>query len=162
MRHPFDPPDAHPALVPSQVLFSKMKDATIGVGDDVLVADKEVSDVDMPVSDVIYNGIGFGHSFDTFNTQPEEEIIFESPAPVDSALVALLYHALTTSTPVSDIGPHLIWGKLVLRIWSSFWRFHQPVYCVCIRCQKSSLRWVTALIYKLLFIAWDLWQFKTD
>ena len=142
-------------LIPSQVKFSKLKGATgNNSSDDVSVA--EIGSAGFST------GIGLGNSFDTFNTKPEEEIIFESLAPVDSALVALLYRALTTSTPVSDLGPHLIWEKFVLRILSSFWRFHQPVHCVCIRCRTSSLRWVIALIYKLLLIAWDLWQYKTD
>ena len=132
----------------------------VSVSDDIIGAAFVL--LDKTVCDDFYIGIGLGNSFDTFNTKLKEEIIFESPDPVDSALVALLYHALTTSTPVSDLGPHLIWEKFVLRIWSSFWRFHQPVHCVCIRCRKSSLRWVTALIYKLLLIAWDLWQYKTD
>ena len=145
-RHPFDPPDAHLVLVPSQVQFSKLKGSPIGFGNDVsgsvVVADAD-SDTDFGEayvfsdvrvadgtmrdggigigdevsvaaeigSDGFSTGIGFGNSFDTFNTKPEEEIIFESPAPVDSALVALLYHTLTTSTPVSDLGLHLIWEK---------------------------------------------------
>ena len=160
-RHPFDPPDAH--LVPSQVTILPVTDAPIGFGDEVSVAAENVSDVaDATVSAGIYTGIGLGTSFGSFTTMPEEEIIFELQDSAHDALVALLCHALTTSTPVSDLGPHLLWETFVLRIWSSFWRFHQPVYCVCIKCRKSSPRWVTALIYKLLFIAWDLWQFKTD
>ena len=121
---------------------------------------KDVADA--TVSAGIYTGIGLGTSFGSFTTMPEEEIIFELQDSANAALVALLYHALTTSTPVSDLGPHLIWRKFVLQIWSPFWRFLQPVHCVCIRCRKSFLRWVTALIYKLLLIAWDLRQYKTD
>ena len=113
-------------------------------------------------SDENYSVIGFGHSFAIFTAKPEEEINFESPDPVDSALVALLYHALMPSTPVSDLKPHLILENSVPRIRSSFWQFYQPVHRVCFRCRKSSLRWAVALIYKLLLIAWDLWQYKTD
>ena len=44
--------------------------------------DNDVSEAyvlpDMPVSDVVYTGVGFGNSFDKFHTTPEEEIIFES------------------------------------------------------------------------------------
>ena len=40
--------------------------------------------------------IGLGHSFDTFNTKPEEEIIFESQDSADSALAAPQYHASST------------------------------------------------------------------
>ena len=39
--------------------------------------------------------------------------------------------------------------------------YHAFSPCVYIRCRRSSLRWVTALIYKLLLIAWDLWPYKT-
>ena len=39
--------------------------------------------------------------------------------------------------------------------------YHAFPPCVYIRCMRSSLRWVTALNYKLLLLAWDLWQYKT-
>lgn len=160
-RHPFDPPDSRP--IPSPVAISPSTDAPMGCGNEISVAAENVNGVtDATVSAGIYTGIGLGTSFGSFTTIPEEEIIFELQDSAHVALVALLYHALATSTPVSDLGPPLIWEKFVLQKWSSFWRFHQPVYCVCIRCRTSSLRWVIALIYKLLLIAWDLWQYKTD
>ena len=89
---------------------------TVSVLADGEASDDNVSEAyllaDKTVREGVYTGFGLGTGFATFNTTPEEEIIFESPAPVDSALVALLYHALTTSTPVSDLGPHLIWENL--------------------------------------------------
>jgi hypothetical protein len=165
------------ALVPSQVQFSNLKGATIGIGVDVSVADKNVSVVvdssiytavsvlaadedsdndvseafvlaDKTVSDGIYTGIGSWTCFEPFNTKPEEEIIFESQDSEDSP-PALQYHALPTHTTAT------------LPAGLPRWRFHQPVHCAYIRCRRSSLRWVTALIYKLLLIAWDLWTFKT-
>jgi hypothetical protein len=165
------------ALVPSQVQFSKLKGATIGIGDEVSVADKKASDVasssiytavsvlaadedsdndvseafvlaDKTVSEGIYTGIGSWTCLDPFHTKPEEEIIFESQDSEDS-IPALQYHALPPYTTAT------------LPACLPLWRFHHPVHCVYVRCRRSSLRWVTALIYKLLLIAWDFWTFKT-
>jgi hypothetical protein len=57
---------------------------------------------------------------------------------------------------------HSFWVSFVLRQESLWWRVHQPAPKVYINCRRSSFRWVAALIYKLLLIAWDFWQYKTD
>ena len=113
-----------------------MSDGDNGIGDEVSVADPKVpdgADNETPpnVVDIVghHLGIGLGNSFDTFNTKPKEEIIFEFQDLEDPALAAPPFHAF-------------------------------PL-CMYIRCRRSSLRWVTALIHKLLFIAWDLWPYKT-
>ena len=51
---------------------------------------------DANVSDGSFTGIGLGHSFDPFNTKPEEEIIFESQDSEDSAIAALHFHYFPT------------------------------------------------------------------
>jgi hypothetical protein len=233
--HPFDSFAAvttSNALVPSQVQFSKLKGATIGIGDEVSVADKKVSDVadssiytavsvlaadkdsdndvseafvlaDKTVSEGIYTGIGPWTCLDPFHTKPEEEIIFESQdsedstpgeslqsvAPVQACKKAKCIDSqpcafsnqrdlstITTSKadsppislclPVKALfhaspseQPPFCDNFFVLGIWSPSWRYqaNQRAY---IGSRKSSLRWATALIHKLLLVAWDLWQFR--
>ena len=97
-------------------------------------------------------GFGTGNIFDsTFHTRFEEEIVFE-PQVLDDDLAVLHYLAIL----------HSLWDPLcIFQQWSSLVCF-PPANKVFIQCQSYPPRWVIAVIYKLLLVAWDLWQYKTD
>ena len=46
--------------------------------------------------------------------------------------------------------------------WSPSWRAHQAAYYTDIGSRRSSLRWATAVIHKLLLVSWDFWQYRND
>ena len=46
--------------------------------------------------------------------------------------------------------------------WGPSWRHFQAEHYSFIDSKKSSLRWATALILKLLITAWDFWQYRND
>ena len=101
--------------------------------------------------DMDSNHNGLGHNLDAFLTPPEEEIIFESQISEYSALADVYSCAF----------PAMSWVSFVLGRLPLLGRFHLPACNGCnIGCQRSSLRWITALIRKLLLIAWDFWQYK--
>ena len=55
------------------------------------------------------------------------------------------------------------WENFMLGRWSPSWRAHQDAYYYAeIRSKRSSLRWATAVIHKLLLISWDFWQYRND
>ena len=43
--------------------------------------------------------------------------------------------------------------------WSPKWRKVQEQYLTSIKSKRSSLRWSTAIIYKLMLVVWDIWQY---
>ena len=97
------------------------------------------------------DGIGSGNIFDsTFHTMVEEEIVFE-PQASDDDLAVLHYFAIL----------HSLWVPLCFSQQKSSPVCFPPTNHVCVHCPRS-LRWVIALIYKLLLVAWDLWQYKID
>lgn len=57
---------------------------------------------------------------------------------------------------------HLGWENFVFGRWCPAWRHHQAIHYAEIGSRKSSLRWATAIIHKLLLIAWDLWQYRNN
>ena len=54
------------------------------------------------------------------------------------------------------------WDNFVLGRWCPSWRYHQASHYMDIGSRKSSLRWATALIHKLLLTSWDLWQYRNN
>ena len=54
------------------------------------------------------------------------------------------------------------WDNFVLGRWCPSWRHHQASHYTDIGSRKSSLRWATALIHKLLLTSWDFWQYRND
>ena len=54
------------------------------------------------------------------------------------------------------------WDNFVLGRWCPSWRHHQASHYMDIGSRKSSLRWATALIHKLLLTSWDFWQYRND
>ena len=45
---------------------------------------------------------------------------------------------------------------------SKTWQLHQARYYTRIGSRRTSLRWATAVIHKLLLVSWDLWQYRND
>ena len=126
------------------MIFSKPKgvattDNSNSSADVVFVADTNVSDgnstevlADENVSDGNSTGIGLGNSFNTFNTKPEEEIIFESQDSEDSALAALHYHDFLTCrcTRCRRSSLRQVTAIIVLSRWCPAWRHHQASHYV--------------------------------
>ena len=54
------------------------------------------------------------------------------------------------------------WDNFVLGRWGPSWRAHQAAHYLFHESRKSSLRWATALIHKLLLVSWDLWQYRNN
>ena len=46
--------------------------------------------------------------------------------------------------------------------WSPKWREVQQRYLTSIKSKRSSLRWCTAIIYKLMLVVWDIWQYRNQ
>ena len=46
--------------------------------------------------------------------------------------------------------------------WSPKWRHVQQRYLKSIKSKRSSLRWCTAIIYKLMLTVWDVWQYRNQ
>ena len=164
------------ALIPSQVKFSKLKGATgNNSSDDVLVADKKVghpnvsggnsTDVsvlaDTNVRDGNYTASVLADGVASDDDVSEDYIL------ADMIVRDAIYTGFGlgnsfvsfTATPEEEI----IFESQdsVDSAFAAVLYYHAFPPCVYIRCRRSSLRWVTALIYKLLLIAWDLWQYKT-
>ena len=176
-RHPFDPPDSR--LVPSQVPFSPLKGASIGFGDEVSVAAENVSDVadttvsvgpsaevsilpDTNVSDGNYTAVSVLADGEASDDNVTEAYILADKTVRDGIYTGFgLGNSFVpfTTTPEEEI----IFESQdsTDSAFAAALYYHAFPPCVSIRCRRSSLRWVTALIYKLLLIAWDLWQYKT-
>jgi hypothetical protein len=52
------------------------------------------------------------------------------------------------------------WDNFVLGRWCPSWRKHQDEYYSSTGSLRTSLRWATAVIHKLLLTAWDLWDYR--
>ena len=129
----------------TNVRFSKLTGSPIVIGDDASVAVTDKTDGTM--SD---GGIGF-----------EDEVSAADPNGSDGIYTSIglgnifdLFYPLPEEEFIfeSQDSRKFALGALCYHAFSP---------CVYIRCRRSSLRWVTALIYKLLLIAWDLWPYKT-
>ena len=124
----------------TNVRLSKLKGSPIGIGDDTSVAVTDKTDGTM--SD---GGIGF-----------EDEVSAADPNGSDGIYTSIglgnifdLFYPLPEDEFIfeSQDSREFALGALLYHAFSP---------CVYIRCRRSSLRWVTALIYKLLLIAWNL------
>ena len=52
------------------------------------------------------------------------------------------------------------WDNFVLGRWCPSWKKHQDAYYSSTGSLRTSLRWATAVIHKLLLTAWDLWDYR--
>ena len=57
---------------------------------------------------------------------------------------------------------NLKWYHFMMGRWSPKWRKVQEQYLTSIKSKRSSLRWCTAIIYKLMLIVWDIWQYRNQ
>ena len=46
--------------------------------------------------------------------------------------------------------------------WSPKWKDVQQRYLTSIKSKRSSLRWCTAIINKLMLVVWDIWQYRNQ
>ena len=46
--------------------------------------------------------------------------------------------------------------------WSPKWQQVQKNYLLSIKSKRSSSRWCTAIIYKLMTVVWDIWQYRNS
>ena len=54
------------------------------------------------------------------------------------------------------------WNNFILGRWSKKWQLVQKRYFAEIGSRKSSLRWTTSIIYKLMMTVWDIWNFRNS
>ena len=54
------------------------------------------------------------------------------------------------------------WDNFVLGRWCPSWQHHQASHYTDTGSRRTSLRWATALIHKLLLVSWDLWQYRNN
>ena len=57
---------------------------------------------------------------------------------------------------------NLKWYHFMMGRWSPKWRTVQERYLTSIKSKRSSLRWCTAIIHKLMLIVWDIWQYRNQ
>jgi hypothetical protein len=58
-----------------------------------------------------------------------------------------------------DQNKHLGWNNFVLGRWSPKWQKVQQQFYTQTNSKRTSERWATAIIHKLLLTVWDQWQF---
>ena len=63
---------------------------------------------------------------------------------------------------IRDQNDGLKWYHFMLGRWSPKWRQVQQRYLTSIDSKRSSLRWCTAIIYKLMNTVWDIWQYRNQ
>ena len=63
---------------------------------------------------------------------------------------------------IRDQNDGLNWYHFMLGRWSPKWRHVQQRYLTSIKSKRSSLRWCTAIIYKLMTTVWDIWQYRNQ
>jgi hypothetical protein len=61
---------------------------------------------------------------------------------------------------VRDQNNHLGWNNFFLGKWSPEWQKVQQQFYTQTNSKRSSKRWATAIIHKLLLTVWDQWQFR--
>jgi hypothetical protein len=61
---------------------------------------------------------------------------------------------------VRDQNKHLGWNNFVLGRWSPNWQIVQQQFYTQTNSKRTSKRWATAIIHKLLLTVWDQWQFQ--
>ena len=54
------------------------------------------------------------------------------------------------------------WNNFVMGRWSKKWRLVQQRYIKQTKSKRSSLRWTTSIINKLLNVVWDIWNFRNS
>ena len=52
------------------------------------------------------------------------------------------------------------WNNFILGQWSQRWQLVQQQFIKQKESKRSSLRWTTSIIYKLLYVVWDIWNFR--
>ena len=63
---------------------------------------------------------------------------------------------------IRDQNNKLNWYHFMVGRWSPKWRHVQQRYLKSIQSKRSSLRWCTAIIYKLMYTVWDVWQYRNQ
>ena len=63
---------------------------------------------------------------------------------------------------IRDQNNKLNWYHFMVGRWSPKWRHVQQRYLKSIQSKRSSLRWCTAIIYKLMHTVWDVWQYRNQ
>jgi hypothetical protein len=82
----------------------------------------------------------------------------------------VLVHFLPTDFPtifgireaIQDQHTTLGWNNFILGRWSPKWQKAQQNYYNLTRSKRTSKRWATAIIHKLLLTVWDQWQFRNS
>ena len=63
---------------------------------------------------------------------------------------------------IQDQHTTLGWNNFILGRWSPKWQKAQQNYYNLTRSKRTSKRWATAIIHKLLLTVWDQWQFRNS
>ena len=61
---------------------------------------------------------------------------------------------------IRDQNRGLGWNNFVLGRWSPKWQLAQQQFYTCTKSKRTSKRWATAIIHKLLLTIWDQWDFR--
>jgi hypothetical protein len=61
---------------------------------------------------------------------------------------------------IKDQNNGLGWDNFVLRRWSPKWQLAQQKFFIQTKSKRTSKRWATSIIHKLLLTEWDQWQFR--
>ena len=54
------------------------------------------------------------------------------------------------------------WNNFILGRWSQRWQLVQQRFIKQTDSKRSSLRWTTSIINKLLYVVWDIWNFRNS
>jgi len=76
----------------------------------------------------------------------------------DQPITRAVIEGTQAGTAQDDIG----WGVVMEGCLSVRWREEQDIYWKAIKSRKSSKRWTTALIKRLMLTAWDMWNQRNE
>ena len=78
--------------------------------------------------------------------------------PIAASLFDSIFGLQDAVAEQTEIG----WNNFWVGRWSTKWQVVQKRYYKSINSKKSSRRWATAIVYKCILTAWDVWQFRND
>lgn len=78
--------------------------------------------------------------------------------PIAASLFDSIFGLRDAVAEKTEIG----WNNFWVGRWLTKWQVVQKRYYKSINSKKSSRRWATAIVYKCILTAWDVWQFRNN
>ena len=106
---------------------------------------------------------GLKETFDKHFTSPDLQacilevlITYQSKLPILPLAQAYPSVVRVAILEQNEIG----WDNFMIGRWSTKWQEAQEIFLLQSKSKRSSLRWTTAIIKKLLEMCWNIWDFR--